>query len=144
MQKQLDKAQRCHIASSKRSREAEVRCKKAETLSRNRLAKNHIVNDAFGVLKDTNEMLKEQYIKTVEISKERQEKGQPRVALMWPLWMVQLILEQLVDGTPPSAIAPNIASQAELILPGKICILVRDLPKVRFIRSCQTTLRIVG
>ena len=56
--------------------------------------------------------------------------------------MVQLILERLVHGTPPSAIAPNIASQAELMLPGKMCI--RELPKGRCIRSCRTTLRIVG
>ena len=27
----------------------------------------------------------------------------------WPIWMVQLILEHLVNGTPPSAISLNIA-----------------------------------
>ena len=32
----------------------------------------------------------------------------------WPLWMVQLILEQLINGTAPDAIPKNIRSHAAL------------------------------
>ena len=53
--------------------------------------------------------------------------------------MVQLILEQLVNGTPPEAISPNIASQADLAMPG-VKVIVRELPSIKFIRLFQTIL----
>ena len=40
------------------------------------------------------------------------------VSHTWPIWMVELILENLVNGTPPKIISPNIASQAALAMTG--------------------------
>ena len=34
----------------------------------------------------------------------------------WPLWMLQLVLEMLINGTPPSVIVPNIASHVKLTM----------------------------
>ena len=33
----------------------------------------------------------------------------------WPLWLTQLTLELLVNGTPPSAVANNIVSQVGIM-----------------------------
>ena len=65
-----------------------------------------------------------------------QEKGKE-----WPLWILQLVLEQLVNGTPPSAISSNIASHASLATPGAI---IHDLPGDSYIRQCRTILKIIG
>ena len=59
----------------------------------------------------------------------------------WPLWMVQLILESLVNGTPPSAIPSNITSHISIINPE---IEIKEVPSVRYVRKCRTILRIVG
>ena len=59
----------------------------------------------------------------------------------WLLWILQLVLEMLVNGTPPSAIPKNIASQAALSTPE---VIVHDLPGEGYIRRCRTILRIVG
>ena len=47
----------------------------------------------------------------------------------------------LVNGTPPSAIRPNIVSQATLTTPD---IVIHNLPSARYIRKCRTVLRIIG
>ena len=57
--------------------------------------------------------------------------------------MVQLILEQLVKGMPPSAIYPNIASQADIYML-RVRIIIQDLPNINFIWSCRTIFRIIG
>ena len=57
--------------------------------------------------------------------------------------MVQTILEQLVNGTPPVAISPKITSQSALVVPGLI-VIVKKLPITNFIQSCWTILRIIG
>ena len=36
----------------------------------------------------------------------------------WPIWVVQFILKNLVNGTPPASISPKIMSQASLAMPG--------------------------
>ena len=59
----------------------------------------------------------------------------------WPLWMLQLVLEMLVNGTPPSAISANIASQASLTTPG---VTIDNLPGDSYIRRCRTILRVIG
>ena len=60
---------------------------------------------------------------------------------IWPEWIQQLVLEMLVNGTPPSAIRPNIVSQVSLISPD---IVIHSLPSARYIRQCRTVLRIIG
>ena len=50
----------------------------------------------------------------------------------WPIWIVQLILEQLVDGTLPAAISTNIASQAPLAI-SRVKFIGQELPSINFI-----------
>ena len=57
--------------------------------------------------------------------------------------MVQLILDQLVNGIPLSAISSNISSQADLSIPG-VKVIVQQLPITNFIRSCRAILQIIG
>ena len=59
-----------------------------------------------------------------------------------PIWTVQLILEQLVNGTPPKEISPNIASQDAVAILG-VKFIVQDLSSINFIRSCRTVLQII-
>ena len=59
------------------------------------------------------------------------------------IWMVQLILEHLVNGTPSVAISPNISSKDSLAMLG-VKVIVRELIRINFIWSCRTILRIIG
>ena len=61
----------------------------------------------------------------------------------WPNWVVQLILEKLVNRTPPSCIAANTVSVISAIHPYMVNEIIKDLPGVSFMRECQTTLRLV-
>ena len=58
----------------------------------------------------------------------------------WPLWMVQLICELLLNGMPESYVPPNIASLDALIHGSK----VKELLSLRFIRECHVVLKIIG
>eukprot|EP00957_Ditylum_brightwellii_P006264 475268-Ditylum_brightwellii.AAC.1 len=73
--------------------------------------------------------------------KNKQKKGQCGGSSHWPLWVVQLILEQLVNGAPPSYIASNIASQAALT---DTSIHIQELPCLTCGKGCCTILRIIG
>jgi hypothetical protein len=73
--------------------------------------------------------------------KVRVDSLKPGGSVHWPLWMVQLTMEQLVHGTPPAAIIPNIASQAMITTPG---VEIESLPKIRWVQNCRSALRIVG
>ena len=57
----------------------------------------------------------------------------------WSIWIVQLILDQLVNGTPPAAISPNISFRAALAMP-RVRVIVQELPSINFIRSCRKIL----
>ena len=61
----------------------------------------------------------------------------------WPILMVQLISEQLVNVMPPAAMSPNIASTADIDMLG-VRVILQELPSISFIRSFQTILRIIG
>ena len=58
----------------------------------------------------------------------------------WPLFMYELIMEQLVNGTPPSAISDNILSFVSTFLPNTI---VKELPSIWTVRRTRTILLIV-
>ena len=62
-------------------------------------------------------------------------KGEKR----WPMWMVQLILEQLIHGTPPAAIPDNILSQDRLTTGRE----GQELPSVGFCRDMRIVLNIL-
>ena len=72
--------------------------------------------------------------------KEGSRKGGSHI---WPIWIVQLILEQLVNGTLLASISPNIASQFDMAMPG-VKVIVQEIPIINFIWSCWTILRISG
>ena len=55
--------------------------------------------------------------------------------------MLQLVLEILVNGTPPSAIALHVKSQSTLTTPG---VIIDDLLGLGYIRSYRTALRVIG
>jgi DNA repair exonuclease SbcCD ATPase subunit len=56
----------------------------------------------------------------------------------WPPHIVQLICEQLVNGTPPSAIPANIVSM--FALNG---IVLDDVPSVNYCRQCRTVVQVL-
>ena len=50
----------------------------------------------------------------------------------FPLWIVQFILEQLVNVTPKTSIYQNIVSNVSLTMPP---VEVKKLPGIRFVRK---------
>ena len=58
---------------------------------------------------------------------------------VWYLKIVQLILEMLVAGTPPSSITAAIIA---FVQNGAIDIVIKELPSIWFIRQCRTVLLI--
>ena len=59
----------------------------------------------------------------------------------WPLWMLQLVLELLVNGTPPSSIPANIVSHVAIMNPNTT---VKEVPSVSWICRYRTILYIIG
>lgn len=62
-------------------------------------------------------------------------------AHLWPHWMVQLVIEQLLNGTPPSAIPSNIISQEALTSYGSEEV---QVPSESFCCSMRTVIRIIA
>ena len=58
----------------------------------------------------------------------------------WPVWVVQLICELLVNGTPPASIPGNIQIMYETLFGEP----TDDLPSVNFVRSCRTVVEVMG
>ena len=58
----------------------------------------------------------------------------------WPTWVVQLICELLVTGTPPSAIPQIIQTFCETLLREK----PKELPSVNFVRECRVIMEVIG
>ena len=70
------------------------------------------------------------------VGKEPRGKGGGSGRAAFPMWIVQLILEQLIHGTPPSAIPDNILSQDRLTT-GRVG---QQLPSVAFCRDMRIVL----
>lgn len=60
----------------------------------------------------------------------------PGGGLQWDWQMRQMVLEMLSHRTPPTCIAPNILTVAEMICPS----IVHELPGVSFMRGCRSEL----
>ena len=56
----------------------------------------------------------------------------------WDEVVTQLVVELLAHRTPPSAIAPNILSIVENLMPNAT--IIKELPSIRFIRNCRSIL----
>jgi hypothetical protein len=61
-------------------------------------------------------------------------------ARRWPIWVVQLICELLVNGTAPSAIPTNIQTMYETLYGEK----PEELPSVNFVRECRVVVEVIG
>ena len=61
-------------------------------------------------------------------------------ARRWPIWVVQLICELLVNGTAPSAIPANIQTMYETLY-GET---PSDVPSVNFVRQCRVVVEVIG
>ena len=72
-----------------------------------------------------------------EIKKERRGRGGQS---SWPLYIWDLILEQLVNGTPPSSVADNIYAHVKKFSPSTK---VTELPSIWTIRRARTVLLVV-
>ena len=73
------------------------------------------------------------------IGKESRGDGGGKGRKRWPLWIVELIIEQLIHGTPPAAIPDNILSQDRLVT-GRDG---QEVPSVGFCRDMRVVLRIL-
>ena len=61
-------------------------------------------------------------------------------ARRWPVWVVQLICELLVNGTPPVTVRENIRTMYWTLYNKA----PEDLPSVSFIRDCRTKVEVIG
>ena len=67
------------------------------------------------------------------------EKGM-RGAPSWPLFVWEMVLVNLVNGSPPSAVNANIRSIVERVSPGTV---IKQLPSSWTIRCARTVLLVV-
>jgi len=58
----------------------------------------------------------------------------------WPVWVVQLICELLVNGTPPTAIPGNIDAMYETLYGEEAA----ERPSVNFCRNCRMVVQVIG
>jgi len=154
----LDKVRERKCIANARAREATRKSDIARKQSDKRLAKvkeltqqSVSLNDQLMEEQETNKDLKEKLIPLQQIKVKDFCKVKTSFCHMetigagrgneWPLWMLQLVLEMLVNGTPPSAVSSNIASQVALTTPG---VIIHSLPGDSYIRRCRTILRIIG
>mmetsp|Transcript_3886 Transcript_3886/g.10150 ORF Transcript_3886/g.10150 Transcript_3886/m.10150 type:complete len:291 (+) Transcript_3886:4227-5099(+) len=134
--------------ANRRARAAEGEAKRAKALAATRLKER---DDACGSQRAWREELHECEDEMQGLASEaivadlpavgraRRGKGGGKGEAPWPMWMVQLILEQLVNGTPPSAIPANILSQDRLMT-GRDG---QQPPSVGFCRDMRVVLRIL-
>ena len=62
--------------------------------------------------------------------------------MSWPVWVVQLICELLVNGTPPLAIRPSIQTMYATLYgaqPDEF-----DLPSLNYVRQCRVIIEVIG
>ena len=121
-----------------RARKAEKRSLVFKHLSEQRLDKLKTSEKRSSELLNMIEDLKSNYAQRYIQKYKTSQKGGCHT---WPLWMLQLILELLANGTPPSTIPSNIASHVAIMNKG---VLIKELPCLSYIRKCRITFRIVG
>ena len=100
-----------------------------------------ILSKANKILTEAFDNLKASSVNVLELKKEYDEskkgKGGGR---RWPIWVVQLICELLVNGTAPSAIPGNIKTTYQTLYG----IDPVEVPCVNFVRSCRVTIQVIG
>ena len=142
---------------NKLSRAAAKKSKNAEEVASSRLENVKALREkmsALGSALDDEVSEKRELEKTVQDLKEDISDSTPEPTLFkkvmkhggkrggahytWPLKLVQMIMEMLVNGTPPASIAENMLTMSRLM-----SIEVSELPSDTFIRECRTYIQIV-
>ena len=132
-------------------RKESCRRKRAESVAESRLIRMRRVEDKCNVLHDnyieTESESRSKIInqstncsKQFELRKVRTV-GRRGGGSKWPIPVVQLVIEQIVNGTPPSSIRSNIASFFALTMPWYK---IKELPGLSFIRECRVVIQIMG
>ena len=106
----------------------EISLKSCKKELNNALNENAILLNAYSELQERYEDQNKQLSSLMPIpfiGKVR-EKGK-RGAPSWPLFVWEMLLEQLVNGTPPTAVNANIRSIVERVSPGTE---IRQLPSI--------------
>ena len=139
-QKKVTKSARKEVNAASKSK------LKLESVAAKRLS---MLNDLKIRLRDAKDMLAEeshqreaiermQTIK-LEIKRERAV-GRRGGSGKWPVHIVLLIFELLVNGTPPSAVPDNIQTMSAYMTGAE----AHELPSVNFVRQCRTVLQILN
>ena len=123
--------------------------KRLEKYREERRSKNEIKDELARVLreKEAQEAVLNRYrtmLEEMKVSKKelrrRRKTGRRGGGAQWEVWVVQLICELLVNGTPPSAIPDNIATFMEGFYGEE----PEDWPSVNFCRGCRVLVQIIG
>ena len=129
-------------------RQASKRCITAESLAKTRLFKMRANEDKYNSLLDEYLNVKEECQSScgVGVSKMLQFKKERKIgrrggSSKWPIPVVQIVIEQLVNGSPPTSIRCNIASFVALLMPTSD---ITELPGLSFIRECRVAINIIG
>ena len=146
----------------KEKRSAERASKKDKQLAKDRLEKWHAekhrrrVAEDYAAKQDKIQMQLQQimnkYEETLTNSQETQRSLQKEWAdeeaarkrgggRRWPIWVVQLICELLVNGTAPSSIPSNIETMYETTLYGTK---PKEVPSINFVQGCRVVVEIIG
>ena len=76
----------------------------------------------------------------IKVIRKEKRKGTRGGASSWPIYMWDLILEQLVNGTPPTAVADNIQMHVKKFSPTTK---IKALPSIWTIRRARTVLLVI-
>ena len=126
------------VSQSQQSNTINMREKLELEMNRNELLRDRII-DLEDTVDDGRKMLQQSMaaIPITIITKEREgRRGRPQ----WQLYIYELIMEQLVNGTPPSSVNGNIVAHVKAFSPTTI---VKELPSIWTIRRTRTILLIV-
>ena len=132
--------------AKKRVLNTEVTSSKRLQLSRDLKYEKKILEEEYVQLKsvhrDTKQLLNDHQEKmdkiTVLPAMKKMRAGR-RGGLRWPIHIIQLICEQLVNGTPPSAIPSNLVTMYAINGSN-----LEEVPCVNFCRQCRTVVQIIG
>ena len=126
-----------HINATKKSKSKAdtIAQKRLDLLNDLKLRFNNVKDMLIDETKEREALSRLQHIK-LEIKKEKNI-GRRGEASRWPVHIVLLICEMLVNGTPPTAVPANLQSTQAAF----VGIEAKELPSVNFVRQCRTVLQ---
>ena len=118
--------------------------KKLDQLQQVITKKNKIICNNKNELKKYNDMIDEYESNnnSILIGKSRNPHGRKNSTTeTWPIPIMRVIIEMLINGSSPSSIAPNLKTFVEVLCPN---IDIKELPSLRYIRNLRGVVRIIG